>query len=47
MDGRRKLRQHKRAVTIRDKKRITNILESTSKPKTFGLLHSTHHTWQH
>ena len=47
MDGRRKLRQHKRAVTIRDKKRITTILESTSKPETFGLLYSTHHTQHH
>lgn len=40
-----KLRQHKRAVTREDKKRISK-LESTSNPEPFEL-YSVHHTWDH
>lgn len=45
-DSKKMLMQHKRAVTRRNKKRIINTLESTSKTEPFELLYSatTHHT---
>lgn len=47
VDSRRKLRQHERAVTGRDKKRIISLLESTPKPELFEFLYSAHHTQHH